>query len=76
MESAHRRSITKSTCAIEKVAPKSYVNGGLVEEEKDGALEKISINEFLKEQRIKIEKILNREVDTKAKIVLSGPSNS
>ena len=73
MESAQRRSVSKSTCSLEKVAPRSNANGWSKEE--DGTRE-ISLNEFLKEQRIKIEMILNGEVESKAKIVLFGPSNS
>lgn len=34
------------------------------------------LNIFLKEERIKIEKLMNGEIDGKAKIVLSGPTNS
>ncbi|XVF49804.1 hypothetical protein PTKIN_Ptkin04bG0045200 [Pterospermum kingtungense] len=73
VESAHRRSISKSTCSLEKSAPRSNANGWSKEE--DGTRE-ISLNEFLKEQRTKLDMILNGEVETKAKIVLSGPSNS
>ncbi|KAF9667925.1 hypothetical protein SADUNF_Sadunf15G0073800 [Salix dunnii] len=73
MESARRRSISKSTCSIEKVAPKPNINGWKKEEE---AEEDFSLNGFLKEEKTKIEKILNRELDSKAKIILSGPSNS
>ncbi|XWS37193.1 hypothetical protein CRYUN_Cryun19dG0022000 [Craigia yunnanensis] len=73
VESAQRRSVSKSTCSLEKVAPRSNANGWSKEE--DGTRE-ISLNEFLKEQRTKIEMILNGEVESKAKIVLSGPSNS
>lgn len=73
MESAHRRSISKSTCSIEKVAPKPIVSGCKKEEEGE---EDLSLNGFLKEEKTKIEKILNRELNSKAKIILSGPSNS
>ncbi|XVF08824.1 hypothetical protein REPUB_Repub07fG0036800 [Reevesia pubescens] len=74
VESAHRRSISKSTCSLEKIAPtRNAINGWSKEE--DGTRE-ISLNEFLKEQRTKIEMILNGESESKAKIVLSGPSNS
>lgn len=34
------------------------------------------INGFLKEQRVKIKKLISGEIDGTAKIVLSGPSNS
>ncbi|KAI5562772.1 hypothetical protein BDE02_15G072600 [Populus trichocarpa] len=73
MESSHRRSISKSTCSIEKVAPKPLVSGWKKEEEGE---EDFSLNGFLIEEKTKIEKILNRELDSKAKIILSGPSNS
>lgn len=73
VESVHRRSISRSTCFVEKVAPISHENGRSKKEDKSRDL---SLNEFLKEQRIKIEKILNRESNYKAKIVLPGPSNS
>ncbi|XP_007037768.2 PREDICTED: uncharacterized protein LOC18604974 [Theobroma cacao] len=73
VESAQRRSISKSTCSLENIAPRSNSNGWSKEE--DGTRE-VGLNEFLKEQRTKIEMILNGEVDFRAKIVLSGPSNS
>ncbi|XWS60354.1 hypothetical protein CRYUN_Cryun07bG0028600 [Craigia yunnanensis] len=73
VESAQRRSISKSTCSLEKIAPRSNENGWSKEE--DGTRE-ISLNEFLKEQKTKIDMILNGEIESKAKIVLSGPSNS
>ncbi|KAF2293260.1 hypothetical protein GH714_040629 [Hevea brasiliensis] len=74
VESAHRRSIARSTCSIEKIAPKPNVNGWQQNEE-EGERE-VSLNGFLKNQRIEIEKILNGEIDSKAKVILSGPSNS
>ncbi|KAK8686279.1 hypothetical protein V6N13_125306 [Hibiscus sabdariffa] len=73
VESAQRRSISKSTCSLEKIQPRSHANGWSKED--DGSRE-ISLNGFLKEQRAKFEMILNGEVESKAKIVLSGPSNS
>ncbi|TYG76665.1 hypothetical protein ES288_D03G131500v1 [Gossypium darwinii] len=74
VESAQRRSISKSTCSLEKIAPrKSNANGWSKED--DGTRE-ISLNKFLKDQRSKFEMILNGEAGSKAKIVLSGPSNS
>ncbi|KAF2282859.1 hypothetical protein GH714_043343 [Hevea brasiliensis] len=73
VESAHRRSIARSTCSIEKIAPKPNANGKQKEEEGERDL---LLNGFLKDQRIKIEKILNGESDSKAKVILSGPSNS
>ncbi|KAL0318588.1 UNVERIFIED_CONTAM: hypothetical protein Sangu_2015000 [Sesamum angustifolium] len=46
--------------------------GGL----KNGDFKGEELNMFLKEQRAKIEKLLSGEIYGKAKIVLSGPSNS
>ncbi|KAE8695047.1 pentatricopeptide repeat-containing protein [Hibiscus syriacus] len=69
VESAQRRSISKSTCYLEKIQPNGWSR------EDDGSPE-ISLNGFLKDQRAKFEMILNGEVDSKAKIILSGPSNS
>ncbi|XVF54561.1 hypothetical protein PTKIN_Ptkin05aG0190900 [Pterospermum kingtungense] len=73
VESAQRRSVSMSTCSLEKIAPRNNANGW--SKEKNGSPE-ISLNEFLKEQRTKIEMMLNGEVESKAKVVLSGPSNS
>ncbi|KAL2482568.1 uncharacterized protein Fot_44012 [Forsythia ovata] len=70
VESAHRRSISSSTCSTDRILQKS--NGPL----KEGDLKGQELNKFLKEQRIKIEKILSGEINGKTKIVLSGPSNS
>lgn len=75
MESAHRRSISASTCSMDKIAPKNNASHGGLKEEK-GASDHNILNGFLKEQRIKLEKVLNGEIEAKAKIVLSGPSNS
>ncbi|KAJ4827195.1 hypothetical protein Tsubulata_016780 [Turnera subulata] len=96
VESAHRRSISSSTCSkpenqplspannlvdsarrrptcsTEKVAPKLNADDSRKEEGE----EELSLNRFLKEQRIKIDKILFGEINSKAKIILSGPSNS
>ncbi|KAL2465397.1 Uncharacterized protein Adt_41248 [Abeliophyllum distichum] len=69
VESAHRRSISSSTCSTDRILQKS--NGLL----KEGDLKSQELNKFLKEQRIKIEKILSGGINGKAKIVLSGPSN-
>ncbi|XP_038685583.1 uncharacterized protein LOC119985368 [Tripterygium wilfordii] len=73
VESAHRRSISKSTCSVEKIAPKIKVNWRQKEMEEP---EEASLNGFLKEQRTKMEKILYGQIDCKAKVILSGPSNS
>ncbi|XP_015579254.2 uncharacterized protein LOC8278273 [Ricinus communis] len=77
VESAHRRSITRSTCSInERIPPKPNVLiSGRQKEEYKGE-RGISLNGFLKEQRTKIEKILNGEIGSKAKVILSGPTNS
>ncbi|XP_024044940.1 uncharacterized protein LOC112100261 [Citrus clementina] len=76
VEPAQRRYISKSTCSVnEKVAPKdgNITNGRSHEE--DGS-RYIGLNEFLKEQRIMIDKISRGAVDAKAKIVLPAASNS
>ncbi|KAL6318524.1 hypothetical protein AAG906_000602 [Vitis piasezkii] len=70
VESAHRRSISSSTCSIDKLSSKVNSAGG-----HRGGDEARNINEFLKEQRTKIGKIVNGEISAKAKILLSGPSN-
>lgn len=73
MESAHRRSVSSSTCSLDKITSKAISNGGL--KEGDGARE-VGVNGFLKKQRSKIGKIFRGEVNARAKIILSGPSNS
>ncbi|WCJ36150.1 hypothetical protein M5689_017366 [Euphorbia peplus] len=81
VESAYRRSISRSTCAVDKIAPKDN-NVKVKTEEQKGSKEVeaegggVSLNRFLKEQRMKIEKILSGEIHSKAKVILSGPSNS
>ncbi|XP_040988895.1 uncharacterized protein LOC121236516 [Juglans microcarpa x Juglans regia] len=75
VESAHRRSISSSTCSMERIVRKPNIKNGGLKEEKE-APDLTSLNVFLKEQRIKLEKISNREIKAKAKMVLSGPSNS
>ncbi|XP_051123721.1 uncharacterized protein LOC127246412 [Andrographis paniculata] len=67
VESAHRRSISSSTCRTDhKVVKKDH----------DNLVDNRSLNAFLKEQRIKILQLMSGEIDSKAKVVLSGPSNS
>ncbi|CAN4085960.1 unnamed protein product [Withania somnifera] len=73
VESAHRRTISASTCAFEKVLQKNNVDTDEVKEED---LKSQELNRFLKEQRDKINKMFSRQIKGKAKIVLSGPSNS
>ncbi|KAL4566630.1 hypothetical protein LXL04_030750 [Taraxacum kok-saghyz] len=73
VESAQRRSISSSTCYTDKISMKSSPIHG---ESKDSGLAQMDLNGFLKEQRIKILKLLNGEIKGKAKIVLSGHSNS
>ncbi|KAK6148301.1 hypothetical protein DH2020_019213 [Rehmannia glutinosa] len=68
VESAHRRSISSSTCRTDRILQKDGMEDGQL---KDGGL-----NGFLREQRVKIGKLLSGEIDGRAKIVLSGPSNS
>ncbi|KAF6157505.1 hypothetical protein GIB67_004443, partial [Kingdonia uniflora] len=73
VESAHRRSISSSTCSLDKI--KVVPTTGRLDFNarvfSDGG-----VNEFLKEQRTKIGRISKGEIDAKAKIVLSGASNS
>ncbi|KAK4350585.1 hypothetical protein RND71_029898 [Anisodus tanguticus] len=73
VESAHRRTISASTCAFEKVLRKNNVDRDEVKE--DGSKSE-ELNRFLKEQRDNINNIFSGQIKGKAKIVLSGPSNS
>lgn len=76
MESAQKLSISKSTCYIDQnVALKSHANGNGWSQEEERRLD-IGLNDFLKQQRIMIEKISRGEIDSKAKIVLPAASNS
>ncbi|KAL9155584.1 hypothetical protein ABFS82_09G013400 [Erythranthe guttata] len=72
VESAHRRSVSSSTCRTDRNFRKdnSSDDGGGKLNGRD------LINGFLKQQRVKIEKLLSGEINGRAKIVLSGPSNS
>ncbi|PWA83382.1 hypothetical protein CTI12_AA168050 [Artemisia annua] len=72
VESAQRRSISSSTCFTDKISRKSSP----VNELKDLEVGQLDLNGFLKNQRAKIFKLLNGEIRGKAKIVLSGHSNS
>ncbi|OVA20821.1 hypothetical protein BVC80_887g114 [Macleaya cordata] len=74
VESTHRRSISSSTCSLDKVSlrPDSNGNSKVVVGD-DGARD---LNVFLKEQRSKIGRISNGEINAKARFVLSGSSNS
>ncbi|KVH98922.1 hypothetical protein Ccrd_022810 [Cynara cardunculus var. scolymus] len=73
VESAQRRSISSSTCFTDKISRKpSPIRGEL----KDSELGQQDLNGFLNNQRIKILKLLKGEIKGKAKIVLSGHSNS
>ncbi|KAL0417205.1 UNVERIFIED_CONTAM: hypothetical protein Slati_3552400 [Sesamum latifolium] len=74
VESVHRRSISSSTCRIDRILQKD--NNSDDGQLKNGDLKGEELNMFLKEQRAKIEKLLSGEIYGKAKIVLSGPSNS
>ncbi|CAJ1943758.1 unnamed protein product [Sphenostylis stenocarpa] len=65
VESAHRRTISSSTCSRERIAPRLVVAKG----------EEPCLNGFLKEQRTLLQKITSRESHANAQIVLSGPSN-
>ncbi|KAI3454417.1 hypothetical protein Pfo_011080 [Paulownia fortunei] len=73
VESAHRRSISSPTCRTDRILQKDNMDDGQL---KDGGLKGQDLNGFLKEQRVKIGKLLSGEINGKAKIVLSGPSNS
>ncbi|KAJ0578380.1 putative DHH phosphoesterase superfamily [Helianthus annuus] len=74
VESAQRRSISSSTCFTDKISKHSRpINGELV---KDSEVDQLDLNGFLKKQRINILKLLKGEINGKAKIVLSGHSNS
>ncbi|GMY14949.1 hypothetical protein FCV25MIE_10188 [Fagus crenata] len=68
VESTHWRSISSSTCSLHKIASIAPML--------NASFDDISLNGFLKQQRIMVEKLLNGEVNVKAKIVLSEPSNS
>lgn len=82
VESAHRRSISSSTCRADRVLQKDNMddwqlkNGGLKDQDFNSFLKDQELNGFLKGQRVKIEKLMGGEINGKAKIVLSGPSNS
>lgn len=72
VESAHRRTISSSTCSREKIAPTHVVAKGEEANEDQHCL-----NGFLKEQRVLFQKFRNGELHhANAKIVLSGRSNS
>jgi len=73
VESAHRRTISSSTCSWEKIAPvKNFAK------EEEEATEEYSLNGFLKEQRNLFHRFSKGELhaNVKIKIVLSGHSNS
>ncbi|CAL9030957.1 unnamed protein product [Prunus brigantina] len=75
--SAHRRSISSSTCSNGKDVPKPSVIGWPKDEAQvQTQNQDLDLNRFLKEQRTKVEKVLDGQVNAKAKIVLSDPSNS
>lgn len=79
VESAHRRPISSSTCSLDKIAPKLKAATNVGEEfkeEEEYSVDDASLNGFLKQKRIKVKKLLNGELNAKAQIVLSGPSNS
>ncbi|XP_057804255.1 uncharacterized protein LOC131019683 [Salvia miltiorrhiza] len=82
VESAHRRSVSSSTCRNDKIFQKDNSDDGQIhkgvskDQEPDGFSKDQDFNSFLKEQRLKIEMLMNGEIKGKAKIVLSGPSNS
>ncbi|KAI9087578.1 hypothetical protein K1719_030448 [Acacia pycnantha] len=73
VQSAHRRTISSSTCSLEKIASRPVANGW---SEHGEAAQIHDLNRFLQEQRILIQKILNGDLHKRAKVVISGPSNS
>ncbi|KAM6594476.1 hypothetical protein CsatA_002179 [Cannabis sativa] len=73
IESAQRRSVSSSTCSIDKISFKRSSNGLPSE---SGEAWEFGLNGFLKEQRIKLGKVLEGDDNAKAKIILSGTSNS
>ncbi|XP_058093717.1 uncharacterized protein LOC131239849 isoform X2 [Magnolia sinica] len=77
VESTHRRSISSSTCSLDKL---SRPDADVVKEgPKPGSDEEVGVgrlNSFLKDQRAKIGMISSGEVSAKARIILSGSSNS
>ncbi|XP_057729728.1 uncharacterized protein LOC130945077 [Arachis stenosperma] len=73
VESAHRRTISSSTCSLEKIASRYVAKGDEVSQQED---DNYSLNGFLKEQRDLFKKISSGEIHANAKVILSGPSNS
>ncbi|XP_062116133.1 uncharacterized protein LOC133830220 [Humulus lupulus] len=73
IESAQRRSVSSSTCSVEKISLKRSSNGLPSE---SGETRDFGLNGFLKEQRIRLGKVLEGDDNAKAKIILSGSSNS
>ncbi|KAL3512708.1 hypothetical protein ACH5RR_025425 [Cinchona calisaya] len=69
-ESAQRKSV--STFSNDRPLPRD----NLIEHFRTEESRNQEFNGFLKEQRANMEKIMNGEVNRKAKIVLSGPTNS
>lgn len=71
MESAHRRSISSNTCSVERHSVKTDEKNSL----ENGDMGR-DLNAFLKQQRVRVNKVLDGEERGEAKIVLSGTSNS
>ena len=65
--------MSSSTCSVEKIALKLSSNGLHSE---SSEVQEFGLNGFLKEQKIKLGKVLTGDDNAKAKIILSGPSNS
>ncbi|TQD75397.1 hypothetical protein C1H46_039090 [Malus baccata] len=75
--SAHRRSISSSTCSIEKSTSRPNVIGWPNDvAQNEAQAQDFDLNRFLKVQRTRVEKVLDGQVNSKAKIVLSDTSNS
>lgn len=77
--------MSSSTCRNDRIFEKETVivqdNVGMKKEvlkdqEPNNLSKDRDFNSFLKEQRVKIEMLMNGEINGRAKIVLSGPSNS
>ncbi|KZV34757.1 hypothetical protein F511_00659 [Dorcoceras hygrometricum] len=72
VESAHRRSASSPTDGSNRSLPRSVDYDVIFE---DGETKGRDLNRFLEEQRVKIGKIVSGEIEGKANVVLSGPSN-
>ncbi|KAK1318215.1 hypothetical protein QJS10_CPB04g01557 [Acorus calamus] len=78
VQSAHRRSVSSSTCSLDKLfRPPDFVGErGQPRVQRVVEEDVARLNVFLKEQKEKVDGISNGEVFSKAKIILSGSSTS